>query len=133
MEGFPMASPTARTLAKLRRDGYSADVVERWIGPAGIRRDLFGVIDVVAVKAGSPVLGVQATSVGNVSHRLAKARTVEELETWLAAGAVFQVWGWAKRGNRWRVRIVELRGTGLETVELESGRERIGERFPDDA
>ena len=51
-------TPTARSLAFLRRCGHSADVVERWIPLRdNVRRDLFGFIDVVAVRRGSRRLG----------------------------------------------------------------------------
>lgn len=124
-------TPTARTLALLRDRGYLADVAERWIPRANVRRDLFGCIDVVAIRAGCAVLGVQATTADHVSHRVSKARTIPALQTWLAAGAAFQVWGWVKRGNRWRTRIVELRGADLDAVELESGREGVEGRSLD--
>jgi hypothetical protein len=79
-----MPSPTARTLAYLRRRGYTAGVVERFIAGVGehgqgIRRDFLGCIDLIAVKPGSPILGVQATSISNVSARLAKAKATAEV------------------------------------------------------
>jgi hypothetical protein len=43
-----LTSPTARTLKLLRTRGWTADVCERWIAQAGIKRDLFGVADVAA-------------------------------------------------------------------------------------
>ena len=117
-------TPTARTLARLRRRGYVAGVVERFIAGAGergqgIRRDFLGCIDIIAVKTGSPILGVQATSVANVSSRVAKARKIPELRVWLATGAAFQVWGWVKRRGRWHPKIVELRAEDLADVVLE--------------
>ena len=103
-------TPTARTLAFLRRCGHVADVVERWIPRANVRRDLFGFIDVVAVRRGEAgVLGVQATTLPNVAARLSKAKGRTELRTWLAAGNRFAVFGWYRRGDRWRVKIVALR------------------------
>ncbi len=71
--------------------------------PVGNRVDLFGAIDVVAVRSlvhgpAGGVLGVQCCSRGDQSKRLAKALATPELRTWLAAGAQFQVWGWAKVG-----------------------------------
>lgn len=109
-------TPTARTLARLRRDGYAAGVVERWIAQAGVRRDLFGCIDLLAIRAGEAVIGVQATAVSCMSARIAKARSIPELRTWLATGARFQVWGWAKVNGRWHPRIVELRAADLEPM-----------------
>lgn len=113
-----MSSPTARSLARLRADGYTAAVVERWLPHAGVRKDFLGCIDILAVKPGEPVLGIQATSADHVAHRLAKARALPELAVWLRAGCAFQVWGWAKKGQRWAVRVVEVRAQDLEAIEL---------------
>jgi len=113
-------SPTARSLRYLRECGHVADVVERWIPRANVRRDLFGVIDVVAVRRGEAgVLGVQATTLPNVAARLAKAKTRAELRTWLAAANRFAVFGWYRRGGRWRVKIVELRAEDLASLVIQ--------------
>jgi hypothetical protein len=109
-----MATPTARTLALLRGCGHAANVVERWIPRVNRRRDLFGCIDVVAVRRGeSGVLAVQVTTLPNVAARLAKAKGRPELRTWLAAGNRFQVHGWYRRGGKWGVKIVALQSEEL--------------------
>lgn len=95
-----MSSPTQRTLALLRRNGYMAEVVEKRLPRGFVTRDLFGCIDVLAVRPGSPVLGVQATSRTNQSARYHKAVAIAELRTWLEAGCQFEVWGWALAGPR---------------------------------
>ena len=107
-------SPTALTLRHLRAAGYLADVCERWIAQAGIRKDLFGIIDLIGITPDSPVLAVQATSLANVSARVAKARSLPALAVWLRTGAKFQVFGWTKRGGKWHPRIVELSGPDLD-------------------
>src|SRR5437899_1968035 len=114
----------ARSLARLRRLGYIAGVVERFIAGVGergqgIHRDLFGCIDIVAAKRGSPILGVQATSLSNISARVAKATAIPELRTWLASGAGFQVWGWLHREGRWLVKVVEVRPEDMQAVVIE--------------
>jgi hypothetical protein len=43
-------SPTARSLKKLRKEGWTASVVEKWIPQVKRRRDCFG-FDVLACKA----------------------------------------------------------------------------------
>jgi hypothetical protein len=122
-------SPTARTLTLLRRRGFLADVVERWIPRANVRRDLFGFIDLAAIAGGQAgVLGVQATTIGHMAHRLAKARGLPALKVWLAAGNRFEVWGWARRGGRWRVKIVSIRPEDLAAVLIEAPRRRRGGR-----
>ncbi len=99
-----MSSPTARTLRLLRQSGYTADVVERWLPHAGVRKDFLGCIDVLAVRRGEPgVLAIQATTRSNLAARLTKAKGRAELGTWLAAGNRFEVWGWHQVDGRWRV------------------------------
>ena len=49
------------------------DVVERWIPGANIRRDLFGIADLLCIKEGSKPLLVQVTSTG-VSTRIKKIK-----------------------------------------------------------
>jgi hypothetical protein len=95
-----MTSPTARTLARLRADGWTAGLVERFNTHAGVRQDLFGFIDVLAITAGQRPLAIQATTAANAAARLAKARALPAQRTWLAAGCRFEVWGWARRGPR---------------------------------
>lgn len=105
-----MGSPTQRTLKQLRDSGYIAEVVEKWNAFARIRQDLFGVIDIVAIKDGVPgVLGVQTTSYSNVSARLKKAVANTVLPVWVGAGNRFLVHGW-KKGVRGAaaLRVVEL-------------------------
>ena len=111
-----MTSPTQRTLARLREDGWTAQVVERWNPHARIRQDLFGVIDIVAIKPGLPILGIQACAGASHAARRTKALAEPRLLTWLAAGGKFEVWSWAKRGPRgerkvWTLRRDEVSGT----------------------
>jgi hypothetical protein len=122
-------SPTALSLALLRRSGYVADVCERWIPIPGkkIRKDLFGCFDVLAIDQREPaILAVQCTSVGHVADRLAKAKSKPALKAWLRAGGRMEVWGWAKRGDRWEVKRVEVRGEDLADVVVSAPRRRRG-------
>lgn len=90
------ASPTQRTLAHLRKAGYPlVQVVERWNPHAGVRQDLFGIIDVLAVGP-SGILGVQCTSAKNVADRLAKLRASSALSVLKEAGVSVRVHGWRK-------------------------------------
>lgn len=93
-------SPTSRSLQYLRDQGYIANVVERWNAYAKIRQDLFGFIDLIAIKPNSPVLAIQATSGTNVSARITKAKESPNLRTWLETGSSFEVWGWSKKGKK---------------------------------
>lgn len=103
-----MPSPTARTLQHVRALGAMAEVVEHWNAYARVRKDLFGVGDVIVVWPGQlGVLLVQATTTGNISHRLEKCRDpiiAGRITIWLAAGNFFSIWGWSKKGPRGKVK-----------------------------
>lgn len=96
-------SPTQLTLEKLRADGYQAAIVEHWNSHAGIRQDLFGFIDVVALKGGE-TLAIQATSAPNVSSRVTKIADSPLVGAVREAGWTIRVWGWAKVANRWTLK-----------------------------
>lgn len=134
-----LRSPTQRTLARLRETGWTAEVVERWNHSSKRRHDLFGCMDILAVKPieeirfceakpifKSGVLGIQATSTSNISSRKSKCLAEPRLRDWLAAGAEFEIWGWALRGKRGKRKTYQLRR--LYAVLLPSGVEmREGE------
>jgi len=106
------ASPTQRSLDLLRKDGYLAGVVEKWIPQTRRRKDLFGFIDIMCVKEGE-TLAVQATSYAGVPARVKKIyeECGDALIDVLAAGWTVEVWGWKKKKvgktNRWSVRRVK--------------------------
>jgi hypothetical protein len=117
-------SPIARTLKRLRQLGFTADGCERFIAAVQRKRDLLGVGDVIACKAGEPPLLVQATSLPHVGDRLKRCTARPELRAWLAAGGRFAVWGWYLRGGRWEVKEVEVRGEQLQPVTLRAPRRK---------
>ena len=100
-------SPTQRSLALLRKRGYVAEVVEKWIPQVKRRKDLFGIGDVLAIREGE-VLLVQATSDSNVSSRVNKIGDAEQTGAVRKAGIRIHVHGWRKRGSRWQCREVDL-------------------------
>lgn len=92
--------PAARTKA-LFPPPWRIAVTERWNPHAGIRQDLFGWIDLLAYHpARLGVVGVQATTTGNLAARVAKMQGVDGFAEWLAAGNGALAVGWAKRGPR---------------------------------
>lgn len=77
---------------------------------AKIRQDLFGFIDIVAIKEGEAgVFGIQATSDSNISARVHKSEANPLLKVWLSGGNKFQVWGWGKKGPKGKRKTWELR------------------------
>lgn len=95
-----MSSPTSRSLELLRAEGWIAEVVERWIPGANIRKDLFGFGDILCLREGQTML-VQTTSASNVSARIRKITESPYLPEVRKAGWFVEVQGWAKRKGRW--------------------------------
>jgi hypothetical protein len=114
-------SPTARTLAWLRENGWTAHVVEKNIRiPGGrmFKRDCFG-FDVLACKAAmilnpqNHILGIQACAATDHARRKDKLLRNPQAAIWLAAGGRLAVWSWrlgGLRGKRktWTLRQDEL-------------------------
>lgn len=113
-------TPTQRTLALLRQEGWICQVVEKWNAHARKRVDLFGIIDIVALKPGI-ILGVQTTSGAGHSARIAKARAEPRLRDWLCAGGRFEVISWAKRGKRGKRKLYQVRKQRLTLRDLDHG------------
>ena len=86
-------TPTQRTLAEMRSRGYACEVVERWNAFAKIRQDLFGFIDVLCLGE-NEVIGVQATSAGNVAARVRKIAEHDNVSAVRKAGIRLLVHGW---------------------------------------
>lgn len=90
-----MSSPTARSLEHLRKQGYLAEVVEKWIPAVKRRKDLYGFIDILAIAPGR-IVGVQATSGDNVAARVAKIADHPNVDAVRRAGIEIHVHGWRK-------------------------------------
>jgi hypothetical protein len=114
-----MASPTQRTLQLLRKEGWTAAVVEHFNVHARVRQDLFGFADVVALHPGhAGVLAVQCTTTANQASRLAKLLLLPAVRLWLQCGNQLQVWGWkrSRRTGRWEVTRQPLTLAGLPEI-----------------
>ncbi len=101
-------SPTSRTLQECRRRGWIAQVVEQTIPHTFIKRDLFGIIDIIAI-TDKGTLGIQATSGNNHASRVTKSLAEPRLSAWLGAGNRFEVWSWAKQGKAGKRKVWMLR------------------------
>jgi hypothetical protein len=115
-----MSSPTARTMALLRREGYVAAACEAWLPAVRRRRDLFGFADVAAVHPHVPgPLLVQTTSAANLSSRRRKVCGSAAARLWLRCGARIELHGWEKTpAGRWRCRRQAVRAADLTAVDL---------------
>lgn len=106
-------SPTQNSLAALRGWGYDCWIVEYWSSFSRKRVDLFGCIDILAIRQGE-TLAVQTTTTG-VASRVAKIKASEHYPNMLAAGWRVEVHGWTKKpqakGSKrlvWKQRVVDL-------------------------
>lgn len=88
-------SPTQLALKYFRDLGYEAQVAEYWNAYARRRTDLFGFIDIVAIRDGE-ILGIQATSAGNRSARRKKIYSLPTARNWLRAGGKIVLSTWKK-------------------------------------
>lgn len=119
-------SPTARTLAECRKRGWIAQVVERTIPRKFIKQDLFGCIDIVAITP-EGILGIQAAAGsrqdgrGGGDHATHRTKILAEprIVAWLRAGARFELWSWAKRGDRGVRKLWTLRTEPFAVADFE--------------
>jgi hypothetical protein len=94
-------TPTKLTLRHLRDAGWPlVEVVEHWNPHARVRNDLFGFVDVLAVRPGE-TLAVQTTTAANVSARVRKIADHSNIAALREAGWAIEVWGWKKVSGRW--------------------------------
>lgn len=103
-------SPTQRTLKWLRDSGWQVAITERWCPFSRRRIDLFGFIDLLAVRPESTI-GVQCTSQSNAAARVTKILSLPSAKEWLAGGQR-KIWviGWrkVKKSRRWEPDIREV-------------------------
>ena len=103
-----MTTPTARSVEHLRALGWTVGVVEQRIPHTNITRDLYGFIDVVAIRGGE-TMAVQVTSGSNVSARVRKIAESEHVAAVRDAGWSIVVHGWRKNAaGAWLLRVVDV-------------------------
>ncbi len=90
-------TPTARTLALLRRRGFRADVCEHRLPRCCITRDLFGFADLIYLDPERGIVAVQVTTTSNRSARRKKMAACPGTREWLTTGGLVELWAWRKR------------------------------------
>lgn len=93
-------SPTQRSLAHLRKAGYTVAIVEHFNHIIRIRQDLFGFADLLAFRQGVPPMLVQTTDATSASKRRAKILANPIARSWVMAGFEIVLHAWGKRGKR---------------------------------
>jgi hypothetical protein len=111
-------SPTQRTLKAMREQGRLCGIVERFQqhgGRFGIRQDLFGFIDIVAIDPVDGIVAIQSCGQDFSGHikKITEERNEAAFE-WLKH-AKLELWGWRKvklaRGGkamRWMPRVADI-------------------------
>lgn len=103
-----MSSPTQRSKAFLEGRGYKVAVVEKWNPHARIRQDMWGFLDLVAIRPGE-TLGIQTTSRSNMSSRAKKIAEHENTAAVREAGWKLEIHGWFKdTKGRWSVKVQDV-------------------------
>lgn len=123
-------SPTQRTLKAIREQGRLCGIVEKfnqYAGKFGIRQDLFGFIDIIAIDPEDGIVAIQSCGQDFRGHirKLTEERNDIVFE-WLKH-APCELWGWRKvklkkggKAMRWRPRIADLsisEGGELQVIE----------------
>jgi hypothetical protein len=94
---------TQKTMRLLEEQGYKVGIVERVIPRVFIRKDLFGIVDLIAIRPGE-IVGVQSTSWNQRLDHLQTLRSSANTVPWLESGAKLLLVSWKKRraGTRHR-------------------------------
>jgi len=121
-------SPVARTKAVFKKRGIEIDNAQHWIpfGPTdprrikfnitGMRKDLFGIIDLIAMCPGS-ICGIQVCGADYAAHDRTMLDSVHSYR-WLKSGGSLELWGWRQiinpdsptKQKKWtpRIRVYKL-------------------------
>lgn len=92
-------TPTQKSLAYLKKEGYTTAVVERWNPFAKIRQDLFGFVDIIAIRP-SQIQAIQTTSSDNLKTRVKKIVGLKEAVLVSSSGCDIIVHGWGKTKDK---------------------------------
>lgn len=102
-------STTQRSLDYLAEAGWLAQVVERRIPYAKTTVDLFGFIDILALRD-AETLAVQTTTADHAANRIRKISEHPNLAAVRAAGWTIHVHGWRKSmpSGRWVCNLTDV-------------------------
>ena len=111
-------SNTSRTLEYIRQMGWEADKVEQfnpYAGKFGKRKDLFGIIDIIALGDRPWAIGIQSCGQAYAEHEKSILGNPMALK-WIEKGNTLMLIGWRKilkqRGGKlriWAPRIKEFK------------------------
>lgn len=111
-------TPTQRSLALLKKANCLTAIVERWNPHVGVRIDLFGFADILAVSTTGVVCFVQTTTAPNMSARRRKIMENKNAIELLSRGVPIVLHGWKKtklgKSFRYECHIEEIKAPGTE-------------------
>ncbi len=93
-----MPNYNQRTKALYESQGYKCEVVESYNFFTKRKKDMFGILDMVAIGNGES-LGIQMTSKSNMSSRIKKIQESEYLPELIRSKWRIIVIGWFKKPN----------------------------------
>jgi hypothetical protein len=121
-------SPTQRTIRALKDQGRKCGIVERFVnrpGTHGIRIDLFGFGDIIALCPEHGIIAIQSCGQAFAEHyrKITEDEYVSENAVdWLKCGGKIELWGWRKlkltrsgKAMRWQPRIRNITLADFET------------------
>ena len=100
-------TPTQRSKEHLENLGWIVGVVEQTIPHTFIKRDLFGMFDLLAVKD-EQTMGIQVTSISNITARVKKITEEPRLAVVRKAGWIVMVHGWKQKEDEHILREIDL-------------------------
>jgi|688.fasta_scaffold423011_2 hypothetical protein len=102
-------SPTQLSLAQLRADGWFCWITEHWNSYARIRQDLWGFVDIIALKP-NQILGVQTTTASNMAARCRKIADHENVGKVRESGVMLHVHGWHMdaKTKKWSCKVKDI-------------------------
>lgn len=110
-----------RSKQLLEEQGFLVWIVEVWLAWGHVRRDMFNMMDLAAIRSDRKgVTGIQACGEDVQEHirKLLEGYTDSKgkaisaniyLKPWLEAGNPFFIWAWRKRGERGKRKMWQLR------------------------
>lgn len=112
-------SPMQRTLKWLRQHNAIYDIVESYNNFSQRRKDLFGVIDVVALfpitGGGYSLVGLQVCGTDWQPH-MKKILASSKAKTWLTTNSELWLVGWRKLKSGWEPRLHKFKRGDFQTV-----------------
>ena len=109
-------SPTKKSIESLKHQGFLVAITEHFNFFAKRRMDLFGFIDLLALKE-NELLAVQTTTLENLGTRLAKIKGTPAAVLWLMSPSRrLQIHGWKKgkgKGYPWELTTREVHLTDV--------------------